>query len=108
MKSLRQHIDEAGERYDEQVIMPEFFAWFGDEVVQVQAILDRTAVIIHNERVEDKSVVNLNKILIDEVMWVDRAPQDTLNRKARRRGHMFSGISRLGRVINGNGILVQE
>ena len=95
MKSLRQHIDEAGERYDSEIIMPEFLAWVGDRVVFVQAILELTAIVHPQNDVTDKSVVNLNKVLVDKVVWVNRAIQDRLNRKARRRGIQLSGITRV-------------
>lgn len=101
MKSLREVIDEAGEKYDTKTIMLDFTAYVEDRPVIVSAILDLTAVV-HPSDVLYKSVVNLNKVMVKSVEWVDRAKLDTQTRQARRRGRYFSHIARTGGRVNGS------
>lgn len=88
MKTLRQIIDEAGDKARVNVIKPDFKAYINTNEVVVQAILERTAVVYPINYVHQKFLANLAAVIVDEkdIEWYSKTEDQLRILRARSNG----------------------
>lgn len=89
MRSLKEIIDEAGERNDRETILAGFIGYINDEPQFIYAILERTAVYFKLGEETDRHLSLLSQVMVwpQDIKWIPRTRRDATQRQSVRRGH---------------------
>lgn len=103
MKSIKQIIEEAGDRNFLEQLQPEFVASYRGTPVVVKAILNNTAVVYPPRKVDQTAVARLDELMVRPhfVKWIPRSKEEIRIRSGYRRGLRLAILAKEQNVRNG-------